>query len=81
MITSAATTASRYRRIDGRDWVRDHDGEWTSGGYPLVVHVVDQYDDSPNHRTYPRGYDSRCGWCYLGANHSEREHARKVAEA
>lgn len=68
----------QFRRLE-RSWVRDHEGEWTSGGYPLTVHVSGEGDHSPVHSTYPTGYDSRCGWCYLGANHSDDEHARKLA--
>lgn len=74
-------TETTFRRLEGSSWVRDHVGEITSGGYALVVHVVNAEDDSPCHSTYRTGYDSRCGWCYLGANHSTAEHARKVAEA
>lgn len=75
-------TATTFRRLDrSTSWVRDHAGEITSGGYALVVHVVNAEDDSPCHSTYRSGYDARCGWCYLGANHSTAEHARKVAES
>jgi hypothetical protein len=61
-------------------WVRDVPGEITSGGYALVVHLADRGDTSAQHVTYPSGYDERCGWCWLGANHSQAAHARKIEE-
>lgn len=64
-----------FRRLD-YSWVRDHPGEYTSGGYALTVHVTGPDDQSPIHLTYPTGYRSECGWCYLGANHSDDEHDR-----
>jgi hypothetical protein len=66
-----------FRRLGSGSWVRDHDGEVTSGGHALVVHVARNGDISASHRTY----DPTCGWCYLGANHSGDEHARKVERA
>lgn len=66
-----------FRRLE-RGWVRDHAGQHVSNGGPLVVHVTGPEDHSPNHATYPRGYDSRCGWCWLGANHSDEEHTRRL---
>jgi hypothetical protein len=59
--------------------VRFVEGEVTSGGHALAVHLASADDKSPAHMTYPTGYDSRCGWCYLGANHSTAAHAAKIA--
>jgi hypothetical protein len=41
------------------------------------VHVVGPDDTSPIHHIYPDGYDSTCGWCWLGYTHSERAHAAR----
>lgn len=38
-------------------------------------------DTSPRRSTYPTGYDSRCGSCYLGFTHTEDLHAERVAAA
>lgn len=54
-------------------------GETTSGGHQLVIHLADAHDTSGPHRTYPTGYDSRCGWCWLGANHSENAHKERTS--
>jgi hypothetical protein len=79
-MTSPASQETRnVRRLD-RSYVRDVPGEITSGGYALVIHLAGPKDTSPAHRTYPTGCDSiRCGWCYLGANHSVNAHNAKVA--
>lgn len=69
-------TAGQVERLE-RGWVRRTD-EWTTGGYPLSVHLAGCDDTSPVHRTYPTGYDSRCGWCWLNAPHSGDAHAMKV---
>lgn len=69
---------STVRRID-RSYVRDVSGEWTSGGYALVVHLHDAHDVSPAWVAVGRDADPRCGWCYLGANHSADAHRAKVA--
>lgn len=73
-----AGVSSRFRRVD-RGWVRDEPG-YLSGGDRAYTHVVDDRDESPHHHTYPTGYDSRCGWCWLGAPHSEAAHAAKIGE-
>ena len=33
-----------------------------------VTHVASGTDRTPVHFQYPRGYDSRCGWCYLNCD-------------
>jgi len=44
------------------------------------VHLAGPEDRSDTRRTYPAGGDSeRCGWCYLGASHTEDAHAANVA--
>lgn len=72
-------TATRH--LGRGSYVRDVPGEITSGGYALVIHLAGPNDTSPAHRTYPTGYDSRCGWCYLGANHSIAAHVQRVTES
>ena len=52
---------------------------YLSDGTPAYVHAVDAADTSPRHYTYPTGYDPACGWCWLGAPHTEREHERRIA--
>ena len=42
-----------------RGWVRAEPG-WTSGGYPVRVHVTGPDDWTADHVTYPMGYDSLC---------------------
>lgn len=51
---------------------------YLADGTPAYVHCVDDMDDTPHHMTYPTGYDSRYGWCWLGAPHSEAMHADRV---
>ena len=69
---TTTTELVRFDRLE-RGWVRR--GE---DGHP--VHVLDDADRSPVHHTYPRGYDSDCGYCYLNATHSVRRHVRSVNE-
>jgi hypothetical protein len=64
--------------IDRDGYVRVVHGEVTSGGHQLSIHLAGREDTSEAHRTYPIGYDSRCGWCYLGANHSEDAHQEGI---
>lgn len=59
-----------FKMLDGSHYVR-HD----FGGH---VHVVSASDHSPQHHTYPTGYDSRCSWCWLNAAHSEAAHLAYV---
>lgn len=42
------------------------------------AHVADADDHTPRHDIYHAG-NSKCGWCYLGAPHSEREHNRRMS--
>jgi hypothetical protein len=37
-------------------------------------------DTSPTHHTYPTGYDSRCGHCWLNHSHSEEAHQQQIAD-
>lgn len=43
------------------------------------THSTGPTDCSPRHLCGGAGYDSRCGWCWLGASHTEDEHRRGVA--
>lgn len=70
-------TAPDARRLRGGGWVRDEPGH-LSGGDPAYVHLAGPDDTTPGHVTYPTGYDSRCGWCYLGAPHTTAAHAAKL---
>ena len=58
-----------FRRLE-RSWVRSEAGS--------SIHVTGPTDTSPYHFQYPSGYDSRCGWCYLNAPHSEAAHLQKI---
>ena len=69
----------KARRIDRTGWVRDIPGQYTTGGYPLTVHLAAQDDTSPIHATYPTGYHPDCGWCWLGAPHSVNAHQAKLS--
>ena len=71
--------APNVRRVE-RGYVRDIPGETLSGGGGAYLHLAGPDDVSAAHVTYPRGYDSRCGWCYLGAPHTADAHAAKVQE-
>lgn len=41
-------------------------------------HAAGRDDRSPPHRTYPTGYDARCGMCYLNAPHTDEYHDEEV---
>lgn len=70
----------RSRDGSSDTWHRlDNNGHHGTLGHQLVTRVTGPDDYSPVHHTYPTGYDSRCGWCWLGVTHSEDEHARKVS--
>ena len=74
------TTTAEYRRTDLGGYVRK--GEGRDGmGRPVWEYVTGPEDVSDGHTTYPTGYDDRCGWCWLGAPHSEDEHVARVARA
>ncbi len=66
------TPSADFERLE-RGWIRRE-----ADRHP--IHVADGADASPVHLTYPRGYDSRCGWCYLNAPHSEAAHAERIGE-
>lgn len=69
------------RQIDLGGWVRDD--QWTSryGNYTEAsyLHAAGRDDVSNSHSMYPFGYDSRCGWCFLGAGHTDEAHDQKLA--
>ena len=52
------------------------------GGERFSVHVASLEDFTPRHNgmTYGDGhaYDSRCGYCWLHACHSEAAHAERI---
>ena len=60
----------RFVRMESGQWRRLRRG--TDGADESFCAGPDDYSSPPEH------YDSRCGWCYLGASHTEHEHARKV---
>lgn len=70
--------APNVRRVDN-GYVRVVPGEILSGGNGAYLHLAGPDDASGAHATYPRGYDSRCGWCYLGAPHTDDAHTAKVS--
>jgi hypothetical protein len=70
-MTKQKTTNER----SGRGWIRRAAG-LLSGGGAAYDHVASATDATP---TFV-GYRSACGWCYLGAPHSEAAHALKLAE-
>lgn len=57
----------QYAADDGRTPVSEH------------VFAADLHDDSPQHATYPTGYDAACSCCWLGFAHSDRCHAANIA--
>lgn len=75
------TSTTHVEHLERGHYVRVVHGELTSGGYRVSIHLAGRDDDSPAHRTYPTGYDSRCSWCYLHANHTEQAHTAEVAGA
>lgn len=42
-------------------------------------HLASKDDKTPEHMTYPTGYDPKCGMCWLGYGHSEAYHQQAVA--
>lgn len=73
-----------FDRLDGggpgRAWSRLDLYTPDDGSKPVRErrHCAGPKDESAPHRTHPAGYDSRCGWCYLGASHTEALHAAEV---
>lgn len=62
-------------------WERLSMGQWVR--HPArdradYVFAAGDGDDSPEHQTYPRGYDGRCGRCFLGQRHTDAEHATRT---
>lgn len=76
-MTTAATyvpptvTAERVERVESGHHVRRR--RWSDGGLDHV-HLSGPTDTSPVHSTYPTGYRSGCGWCWLGAPHTADAH-------
>lgn len=68
-----------YMRTERGAYARRGDG-YDGMGRRVWVHVTGPDDVSPDHVTYPTGYDERCGWCWLGGAHSDAEHDRRVSE-
>lgn len=64
---------NNYQTADGswRHKGSDGTGYWLAG----------PCDTSGYHATYPTGYDPKCGWCWLGAPHSNDAHAARIAAA
>jgi hypothetical protein len=52
---------------------RSQDGH-LADGTPAYLHIASAQDSSESNRTY----DSRCGWCWLGAPHSTNAHRQKI---
>ncbi len=68
---------STFRRLGDGGWIRNEPGHLSSGN-PAYTHVLNDTDETPHHATYPTGYKAACGWCWLGAPHSEAAHAAKA---
>jgi hypothetical protein len=64
----------RFELIDhrARSFVRHDEGAERG------IHVTGREDVSPRYRGSTMSL--ACGWCYLGAPHSEQAHERKVSE-
>jgi hypothetical protein len=73
-------TVTEYQQTDLGGWVRRGEG-YDGMGRRYWIRVTDSEDVSPVHTSYPTGYDERCGWCWLGAAHSDQEHGARVARA
>lgn len=73
------TTTTHVEHLERGHYIRVVHGELTSDGSRVAIHLASRDDASQAHRTYPTGYDSRCSWCYLHANHSALAHAAEVA--
>ena len=43
-----------------------------------AIHAASFQDRTPEHFTYPSGYDSNCDWCWLNASHTQAAHAAKI---
>lgn len=68
----------RYRRSAAHWTRRPHiPGAILANGTPAYEHCTGPDDHSP---TVVREYDSRCGWCYLGAPHTLAAHVDQIAD-
>lgn len=81
MTTEQSTNRSHttFRRLDLGGIARD-DYDTDRGRLVQTVHAARIGDTSPTHSTYPTGYDSACGWCWLGAGHTVDAHTAQLAE-
>ena len=69
----AGVVGFTFARVDRSGWVR-----WVEGGdHAAYMHAAGPDDGTAEHWIYG-GYDDRCGWCYLGATHTEAAHDRSV---
>lgn len=64
-----------FRRLDS-GWVRKGTG-YTPMGDAVWVHVTGQDDETRDHPGQS-DYHPDCGWCYLGAAHSQGAHSARV---
>lgn len=72
-------SGAEYVRTDLGGWARRAAG-YDGMGRRVWISVTGPDDVSPDHVTFPVGYDERCGWCWLGGAHSGAEHDRRVSE-
>ena len=77
----SVSRSETVRRGYGGALTRSEPGH-LNDGTPAYVHVASVDDFSDATCTYGttrnRDYDSRCGWCYLGAPHSVAAHDQKI---
>ena len=67
-----------HERLRDGAWIR-----WTEEGF--AIFLVGAADQSPNYGTGsmnygPYPYDPKCGYCWLGQNHSVNAHCREVVD-
>ena len=78
---SQCDDATESVRAVDRGFVRDLPG-FTSGGHPIVVHLLDCEDTSPVFVGYVDGRNvqrpNECGWCYLNASHTVAAHEAQI---
>lgn len=73
--------APRYQHVAFREsfgvatWRYDLDAP---GGIIDNIRTLDVRDTSPEHSIANDGYNSACGYCYLGAGHTVKYHAAAI---
>jgi len=68
-----------FYRMDLGGWGRRETYKGDDGEVSYeMTHALNGEDMTPPKKTYPTGYDSRCGWCYLNAPHTEAAHDDSV---